>query len=199
MKRPSFLQGAALGLVISIAGALLFVVFSTLFSHDAVIRWIIAASGLVYIVHIIHLNRVPVGSLTALIVWTATSALLLWLPTSLVFYLATHVSLIWLIRSLFYYSSILSAFADFGLSLLGICSAIWAALTTGNIFLSIWCYFLVQALTCAIPLHFPLHYPLHYPLHFGKLPNDSTKVQGDRFQNAHHLAETALRRISSIH
>jgi hypothetical protein len=57
----------------------------------------------------------------------------------------------WLVRSLYFYSGVLPALMDLGLSALSIAAAVWAISHTGSVFLATWCFFLVQALSVAIP------------------------------------------------
>lgn len=187
MKRPTFLRSVSLGLGISIASAILFTTLSGVAGNDIVIRWIIAGAGLVYIVHFIRASGQRVGGITTVVVWFASSAILLWWHPPLFLYLAAHIALIWLVRSFYFYASVLSAITDLGLSFLSFCAAVWAASHTGNVFLSMWCFFLVQALSSAIPLHFKQQ--RHSP----------PTIQDDRFQRAYRTAEAAVSKLSSIH
>ena len=56
-----------------------------------------------------------------------------------------------MIRSLYFHGSIVAALADLGIGALALAFAIWAAKSSGSVFLSIWCFFLVQALFVALP------------------------------------------------
>jgi len=187
MKRPAFLRSVLLGLGISTAGAIMFAILSGLFSNDLVIRWIIAGAGMVYIVNLIRISGQRVGGISTVLVWLVTSAVLLWWHPSLFLYLAAHTTLIWLVRSFYYYSSILSSLTDLGLSFLSLCAAVWAATHTGNVFLSMWCFFLVQALCHFIPLQFKQN------------RNTTSSIRDDRFQQAYRTAEAAVSKLSSIH
>ncbi len=187
MKRPTFFRSVLLGLGISIVGAILFAILSGLFDNDLVIRWIIAGAALVYIIHLIRASRQKVGGITTVVVWFIASAIILWWQSPLLLYLAAHTALIWLVRSFFLYSSILSALTDLALSFLSLCAAAWAATHTGNVFLSIWCFFLVQASCCFVPLHFKQD------------RNATAAIQDDRFQQAYRTAEAAVSKLSSIY
>ena len=74
-----------------------------------------------------------------------------------------------------------------GLNGLALSGAIWAAVQSGSLFLSIWSFFLVQALFVGIPSS------------ISRRPG--SKAAGpdpeDRFQRAHRVAEAALRKLSS--
>ncbi len=187
MKRLSFLRGSVIGFGISVVGAVLFSVLSTSFSNDLVIRWIIAGAGLFYVIQLIRVSEQRVGYIATVVIWIIASAILFWWCPSLVLHLAAHTTLIWLVRSLYFYSSLLPTFTDFGFSFLSFCAAIWAAAHTGNVFLSIWCFFLVQAMCATIPEHFK------------KKTGSSSVMQNDRFQQAYRRAESALSKLSSVH
>jgi hypothetical protein len=186
MKSPSFLQGALTGLVISVAAALLFSLLTLWFDNDLVIRCLITAAGLIYIIQLIKLSGEPIGRLTTISIWSAVSLVLLWTEPPLIFYLLTNILLIWLVRSLYFYSSTLPSIGDLALSLLSLSAAVWAAMQTGNVFLSFWCFFLMQALWSAIPRQLKSHQPEMLPTN-------------DRFQEAYRNAEVAVGKILSIH
>ena len=110
------------------------------------------------------------------------------LEPPLALYVSVHVGQVWLIRSLYFYSSALSALADLGLNLASVAAAIWAATESGSPFLSIWCFFLVQALFVAIPVRMGEN--RHKRRH--------EHAYDDRFERAHRAAQGALRRLSSV-
>jgi hypothetical protein len=94
---------------------------------------------------------------------------------------------VWLIRSLYFYSSVLSALADLALNALSVIAAVWAVRQTGSVFLSFWCFFLVQALFVAIPA--AMQRNKHGP---------AEAESEDRFQQAYRVAESALRNLTSV-
>jgi hypothetical protein len=81
-----------------------------------------------------------------------------------------------------------AALIDLGLSGLSLAAAIWAAHQSGSVFLTVWCFFLVQALF------------VHIPTHIGRRgePDHEDLEGAHRFERAHHAAESALRKLSSI-
>jgi len=187
MKRPGFFEGAGIGLVASLAGSVLFVVFAWVFSTPTGLRLLIALLGLAYTAYLLGRSGERVGRLATLALWlSAAGAVWLWQP-SLPVYLLFHLGLIWLIRSLYFHASLLGALADLGLNGLALATALWAAERTGSVFLSLWCFFLVQALFTAIPA-------------WTRQPGLSADSPAeDAFQQAHRAAEAALRRLSSLH
>ena len=187
MKRPGFFEGAVVALVASIAGGACYAALTTMFPSAAVLRFLIAALGLAYVLYLLRRSDERVWRITAVALWVL-AALALWVfePPSLL-YLAAHLGLVWLVRSLYFHSSLLSALADLGLVALGLAAAVWAAQESGSVALSVWCFFLVQALCTSIPARFPA----------GGASADGA-VPEDRFQRAHQAAEAALRSIHSI-
>ena len=69
----------------------------------------------------------------------------------LLHYALIHLTSLWLIRSLYFHASILSTLLDFGVIALGLAVALWALIHSGSLLLSLWCFFLVQAVFVAIP------------------------------------------------
>ncbi|MEA3290863.1 MAG: hypothetical protein U9Q71_00905 [Pseudomonadota bacterium] len=145
-------------------------------------------AGLVYLLYLLSRSRERVGRVTVLAAWGVAAGVIWFLAPSPALYLLLHIGLIWLVRSLYFYSSVLSVLADLGLNGLSLAMAVWAALQSGSVFLSLWSFFLVQALFVAIP-------PRLGPKAGERRPE---RDEEDRFQHAHRAAETALRKISSI-
>jgi hypothetical protein len=188
MKRPGFMEGVVLALAVSVIAAVLFTVLGPVFGSAAVLRLLIAASGLAYVIYLLRRSPERVGRVTTLAVWVLVALTLWWLEPSLLLYVAAHAGLIWLVRSLYFHTSVLSALADLGLNGLGIVAAVWATLQAGSLFLSLWCFFLVQALFVGIPRHIGRKHPDRSP----------DPDHEDRFQHAYRIAEGALRKLTSI-
>jgi hypothetical protein len=188
MKQPSFFEGVVVALVASVAGGVLYTALTTQFAGGAVLRLLIAGIALGYIIYLFSRSRERIGRLTALGFWTIAASAIWWLAPSLPLYLLVHLGLIWLIRSLYFYSSVLSALADLAIGGLGLAAAVWASIHTGSLFLSIWCFFLLQTLFVAIPASLE-----HKASRRQRAPD-----REDRFQRAHRTAESAVRKLSSI-
>jgi hypothetical protein len=188
MKRPGFMEGVALALGVSIVAAVLFTVLGPVFGGAAVLRLLIAASSLVYIVYLLARSPERVGRITTLAAWTMAALVLWWLEPPLLMYVLVHAGLIWLVRSLYFHASVLSALADLGLNGLGLVTAVWATLQAGSLFLSLWCFFLVQALFVGIPRRIGREHSDRQPGSDGE----------DRFQHAYRAAEGALRKLTSV-
>ena len=188
MKRPTFLEGVAVALAASIVGSILFTVLPAVFSEAHVLRLLIAGVGVAYLVYLLRRSDEHIGRIAAITLWTVVAGATWLMNPPLIVYALVHLGFIWLIRSLYFYASVVSALADLGLSGLGLAAAIWAASQSGSLFLSIWCFFLVQALFVAIP-------PCMEP----KGPQAQTdRYDQDRFQEAYRSAEASVRTLSSI-
>lgn len=189
MTRPTFFEGAGLALVAALAGAGIFTVLAAVFAGGTLLRVLIAGIAFLYLLYLLRRSQQRVGRVTAVVIWTITAIAVWWLVPGLVAYTAAHVLMIWLIRSLYFYSSVVAALTDLALSMLALGAAVWAGLTTHSIFLSIWCFFLVQALFVGIPSSWRRH------------DRSVRRPAGDedRFEHAHRIAEAALRRCSSTY
>jgi hypothetical protein len=184
MRRPSFLEGVGVALVASVAGALAYAALTLVAVPGAVLRLVVVGLGLAYLLYLLGRSEERVGRVTAVAAW-ALAAVLLWLAEPpLGLYLLGHATIVWLVRSLYFHAGILPALADLGLSGLGFVAAIGAAVQTGSLLLSLWSYFLVQALFTAIPTRAA----------GGTAPVN----EDDAFERAHRVAEAAVRRLSAI-
>jgi hypothetical protein len=189
MKRPSFLEGAAVALIASVAAGVLFIVLGSVLAAGPVLRFLITVLSLAYVIYLLSRGGHRVGRVTTLLLWVPTAAGLWLAGPPLWLFIGAHLGFVWLVRSLYFHSSALSALGDLGLTGLGLAAAVWAALQTHSFFASVWCFFLVQALFVLIP-----------PRVSKKTERSAGDTAGeDRFQRAHAAAEAALRKLSSIH
>ena len=151
MKRPGFFQGVLVAATLAIAAGVLGTVLAPLMGLPALVRLLIPALGLGYLLYLLGRSGKRTGRFTALAAWAAMAVASGWFAPPLPFYLAIHAGTIWLLRSLYYYYGILPALLDLGLSAASIAVTAWAALHSGSLVLATWCFFLVQALFVAIP------------------------------------------------
>ncbi len=115
------------------------------------IRGIAIALGGAYTLYLLSRSEERTGRIATVVVWCVATALAAVFASSLPLFLICQVASIWLIRSLYFHGSIVTALADLGIGGLALAFAIWAAKSSGSVFLSIWCFFLVQALFVALP------------------------------------------------
>lgn len=150
-NRPSFFREVGFSLVLCLVAAAATAALSFVLPNYLVVRAVIAALGLAYVMHTIAGSQEKTGRIVTLVVWFVAASLAWFGNFGLPAYLAFHVTLIWLTRSLYLYSSLVEPTLDFGLTMLAVCFAAWAAIRTDSLFLSSWCFFLIQALHVAIP------------------------------------------------
>lgn len=188
MNRPTFLEGALVALIASLGASILFAALGGVAASGGVLRLLIPGIGLAYVLYLLGRSAERVGRITTLAAWVLVAGAAWGLGLPLVLYLLVHVGLIWLVRSLYFHASLLAAGVDLGLSGLGLAAAVWAALYTGSVLPSVWCFFLVQALFVAIPPRLP-----------GRASRpDSDADTEDRFGCAERAADAALRKLSSV-
>ncbi len=189
MNQPTFLEGVSVALAASLVGSLFYTAMDVVFPGIPVLRLLIAAIGLAYVVYLLSRSPERVGRITAAAAWLLVAGVLWFTHPPLLLYVLVHLGTLWLIRSLYFYSSVLSAFADLGLNGLALAAAIWAVTRTGSVFLGIWCFFLVEALFVLIPKNVK------------RMPGTGPAGHEyeDRFQHAYRIAEGAVRKLSSNH
>jgi hypothetical protein len=185
MKRPSFFHGVIVAAVLSFFASAIVAALIPFVGLGAVIRLVIPALGLAYLLYLFSRSEEWVGRVTTLFLWSALAAVTWWIAPPLPFYMLIHVSAIWLVRSLYFYSGVLPALMDLGVSTLSISATVWAIVQSGSVFLATWCFFLVQALFVVIP-------PAVNRKH-GATLNATTDRK--KFEHAKRNADQALRQL----
>lgn len=185
MKRPGFFQGVLVAAVLAFAAGVAGTVLAPLIGLPAVVRLLIPALALAYLLYLFSRSGERTGRITALGAWAALAIASAWLAPPLPLYFAIHAGAIWLLRCLYFYTGVLAALLDLGLSAAGLAVTAWAALHSGSLFLATWCFFLVQALFVAVPPAVP-----------GRRPAAVTAAtHNDRFERARRQAEAALQQL----
>lgn len=151
MKRPSFFHGVVVAAVLGFFASAVVATLTPFIGFGSVIRLVIPALGLAYILYLFSRSNERPGRVTALTLWSALAAVTWWFSPALPLYLLLHVGAVWLLRSLYFYSGVMPALLDLGLNFLSISAAVLAITRSGSVFLATWCFFLVQALFVAIP------------------------------------------------
>ena len=187
MKRPTFIEGVIIAAIASLLGSVVYNSLTGFIGGASALKLIVAVVSFVYIMYLLRKSDDKTGRISITVMWLALSTLVYVFTDSVFLFMILHMTLIWLIRSLYFYSSPLSSLADLGLSSLSLAAAFWAGAQTNSIFLSIWCFFLVQALFVIIPKSFQI--------------KSSNKLQieeaEDRFERAYRTAEDAVRKLST--
>jgi hypothetical protein len=172
--------------MVSVCAGAVFAVLLPLFSAGWLLRWLIAVCGFVYVIYLLSRSRERVGRLSVLTLWTLVAGAAGFFQPPLLLYVFIQVGMVWIIRSMYFYSSVLSALTDLGLNALALCVALWAWRYTDSFIISIWCFFLMQALFVYIPAE------------VNKPSQQLGPVSGaDRFEQAYRSAVTALRKLST--
>ncbi len=188
MKKPSFYHGIAVAFIMSFFASALLTALPPMATSLWLPKTIITLVALAYLIYLLSASSSRSGKITTVSLWFVVSGFTWFLTPPLLIFILIHIGMIWLIRSIYFYKSILMAIADMGLSVLGLIAAIWAFESTDSLFLSFWCYFLVQALFVFIPAG------LQRPTSKSSTAEQSSKDEA--FQRAYRSAEAALRRLN---
>ena len=185
MKRPSFFHGVIVAAILAVFASAVVATLTPFVGFGSVIRLVIPALTLAYLLFLFSRSKERVGRVTTLSLWSALAAVSWWVAPPLPLYLLIHVAAVWLVRSLYFYSGVMPALMDLGLNALSISATVWAITRSGSVFLATWCFFLVQALFVAIP-----------PAVRGKTkPERNTAVETENFERARRHADQALRQL----
>lgn len=185
MKQPAFFSGVVAAAVLGLIAAAFIAVFTPFIGIGIATRLLIPGLALGYLLYLFSRNAERSGRLTTVVLWSGMTVALWWIAPPLPFYLLLHAGAVWLIRSLYFYSGVFPSLIDMGLTGLSLVTAVWSLSRTGSVFLGTWCFFLVQALTAAIPRSM------------------STKRQAppalpdDGFESARRRADAALQQLIS--
>jgi len=185
MKRPSFFQGVIVAAVLGFFASAVVATLTPFVGLGAVIRIVIPALGLAYLLYLFSRSEERVGRVTTLSLWIGLTAVTWWLAPPLPLYMLIHVGAVWLVRSLYFYAGVLPALMDLGLNTLSISATVWAISRSGSVFLATWCFFLVQALFVAIPPS----------VKSGRKARQDTPIQNETFEHARRQADGALRQL----
>jgi len=180
MKRPTFFHGVVVAAVLAFAASVVIGALTPFIGVGSVIRLVIPAVSLAYVLYLIRSSTERVGRITTLSLWSVLAISTWWIGPPLPFYVLVHVGAVWLVRSLYFYSGIFPALMDLGLSAMSVSAFIWALSRTGSIFLAAWSFFLVQALFVAIPASISGRKKAEKPPATDNEPFDRARRQADQ-------------------
>ena len=123
MKRPTFFHGVIVAAVLGFFASAVVATLTPFVGLGSVIRLVIPALALAYLLYLFSRSKERVGRVTTLSLWSALAAVSWWLAPPLPLYLLIHVAAVWLVRSLYFYSGIMPALMDLGLNALSISAA----------------------------------------------------------------------------
>jgi len=184
VKNMCFARSVVLALGLAILSSIAFTAFELSFHSQL---FLLAPSlCLIYLLSIGRYRCRKTGWASGLVLWCAFALLLWLLAPSMTDYALVHVAALSAMRALFFHKNLPSVMLDFALSALAAAAAFWAAAHTGSIFLTAWCFFLVQAAFVMIP---------------GNSTTKSTATDIDlnaqQFDVALRKAEEALRKVAT--
>ena len=185
MKRPSFLHGVIVAAILGFFASAVVATLTPFVGIGAVLRLVIPALGLAYLLYLISRSQERLGRVTTLTLGGALAAATWWIGPPLPLYLLIHVAAVWLVRSLYFYSGVLPALMDLGLNALSISASVWAISRSGSVFLATWCFFLVQSLFVAIPP----------AIQKKARASQDTVTESEAFERARRQADQALRQL----
>jgi hypothetical protein len=185
VKRPTFVHGVFAAAIFAFLASAVAATLAPFLGVGTTVRLVIPALGLAYVLYLFTGGTTRVGRITALAAWFVLAIVIGWWAPPLPLYLLIHVAALWVVRSLYYHSGIVPALVDLGLCALAVCVATWAIGRTGSVFLTTWCFFLVQAVFVAIPAS------------IRGVPRASHDlgIDDDEFARARRRADDALRQL----
>ncbi|MES9855434.1 MAG: hypothetical protein ABW166_02360 [Sedimenticola sp.] len=189
MKTATFTDGVVIALIAAVVGTLLLTLLNTILPLEATLRLLITGAAFLYLTYLLKRSDQAVGRIVTLAVWVAISAISWLSGVPLPLYLLLQLGMIWLIRSLYFYNGLFPALADLGLHLLSLAAAYWVFIQTESTALTLWSFFLTQALFVYIPASIREQFT----------SIEKNQAKADRFNQAHQRAQTAVRKLSTNH
>lgn len=198
MNNPGLFEGIFVALIASVGGSAIFAILTSVFAGGSFFFLIVTGLGFAYTLYLLSRSQVRVGRVIVISGWIIVAAGAWLLAPSILIYISIHLAALWLIRSLYFYSSVLSALADLGLTGFALMAAIWAWLSSGSLFLAVWCFFLVQALFVLIPRRWStVKSSPSAALYLSDVSVREGFDQADRFETARAAAESAFKKLIS--
>ncbi len=187
MKQTTFTEGVIVALIAALGGTALFTLFTTVLPTVMAVKLLISGGGLLYALYLLRRSQESIGRIVTLAVWLL-AVMAGWLTgLSLPLFILLHIGMLWLTRSLYFYSGVFPALADLGLNILALAAAYWVMVQTQSMALTLWSFFLTQALFVYIPTS-------------SSEPSAASSQQqhdSDRFAQALQTAESAVRKMST--
>jgi hypothetical protein len=190
MRPSSLLQGIFVAFGLSVLARPLLLVFSIL-SLRMDDQLFIASLTAAYILYMMSHRAGRVGRLTLAVLSWGLLFGACFMGASIGTLILLGVGLIWLVRSVLRYSSLLSALLDGLLCAVSLGGAAIIAMLTGSVALTVWGFFLCQALWVLIPTTFGRLAKRRYVA--------AAAIKGrapDRFSRSYHAAEAAIRSLA---
>ena len=120
------MHGVIVAVVLGFFASTVVATLTPMFGFGSVLRLVIPALGLAYLLYLMSRSKERLGRVTTLSLWSAMAVVTWWVAPPISLYLLIHVSAVWLVRSLYFYSGVMPALMDLGLNALSISAAVWA-------------------------------------------------------------------------
>lgn len=180
-QKPSFVEGTIAALLLAIAGSFFYSALTLFFNPSLSLALVINVLALAYTLYLLWRSPRAHGKIAISAIYLALLISILFLQPPLWLHIVFATVSLSVIRSLFYYSSLVPASIDLILSLLNFTILIWAYHQTQSLFITLWSYFLVQALFSFIPTK--------------NLDKKRRDHEDNHFNRAHQQAEAAFNKI----
>jgi len=187
-SHQTFFGAIIVGLGLSAFGAVLTTSLTLFTDPQTALRCVVATLGLLHLAHGMRGGDKRTGRLVAASAWLIGAVVVWTAPLGFTAYVATHAALAWCLRAPFRFSSPFSVLADLALTAMAAVAGSAAAIATGSPFLAFWCFFLVYALHASIPRDLPSYLSTH---------TVSGNAGDGAFDEAHHIAQTAINTLAS--
>lgn len=151
MRAPTFLHGVALALALALGSAVFMDGIAPVLGSLAAVRLLVTGLGLVYLGYLSAAAKGRTGAVTIVLAWAVATAIAWFVTPGIAVYALLQVLLLWLARIFLQRRRPLPAFADLAINAAAVVLATAALTRTGSLFLTVWSFFLVQALHVAIP------------------------------------------------
>ncbi|MDH5353039.1 MAG: hypothetical protein OEY09_01240 [Gammaproteobacteria bacterium] len=185
MKTPGILNSIVFALLASLAGGVSVTLLPIIVSETISAMLIIAGLSLAYLIFLIKQAERRRGRVLVVTLWLGLAIGGWLLGVSPISHILLQLTLIWIVRSLYFHTSVLTALLDLVLIVMAASAGFWAVVQTDSFIAAVWCFFLAQSLFVLIPEF----------SHRGK-PSSGSNPAEDHFQNAHRVAEEAVRQLS---
>ncbi|MEM7466373.1 MAG: hypothetical protein AAF387_05750 [Pseudomonadota bacterium] len=179
--KPSFIEGAVLALILSALGSLSYSLLSFFFVSTSAGLMIAGVVCALYVFYLLRRSTRKSGKLVSAVATLAILLVAMLVPVSIIALAAALLFLIWLLRSCYFRTGAFDSAGDLALIIGGAGLAIFTAMYTSSLFLSLWSFFLVQAFHVFLPAITRSH--------------TKNNRHDDPFERAHANAESALRSI----
>jgi hypothetical protein len=187
MKNLHFGGGIAVALLLAFLSSVLLAVFSPDLSGTAFIRLLVPILVFAYLLYLNRLRSNKTGQITSLVLWCLFAMALWFLPLALQEFVLLHTLALCLLRSSYFHHRLTTTALDLCLGLFALAVAYWAMVYAGSIFLSVWCFFLVQAGFVSISSQRASKAETH--------KSDGAGI--NRFERARRKAEHALQQLAT--